>query len=66
MIFHDNILLIHWTCIKIYMKKNKYNLEMLTKFKSQNYKIIKNKVKCKFYISQLNFMHILHYNLVIV
>lgn len=50
----------------LYMKKNKYNLEMLTKFKSQNYKIIKNKVKCKFYISQLNFMHILHYNLVIV
>lgn len=42
MIFHDNILLIHRTCIKtciyIYMKKNKYNLEMLAKFKSQNYK----------------------------
>lgn len=31
------------------MKKNKYNLEMLTKFKSQNYKIIKNKVKCKYF-----------------
>lgn len=44
MIFHDNILLIHRTCIKtciyiyIYMKKNKHNLEMLAKFKSQNYK----------------------------
>lgn len=49
MIFHDNILLIHWTCITIciiYMKKNKHNL---TKFKSQNYKE-SNKEQCEMQI----------------
>lgn len=49
MIFHDNILLIHWTCITIciiYMKKNKHNL---AKFKSQNYKE-SNKEQCEMQI----------------